>query len=297
MVRALRLRLNLIRLKAGVKRTCQPKAAVASLDLDTGRHRLPALPVSVARPSGGYRNCRLIANRRRLRARFGGLLSDVSSRIQADLPPPRLGPGLSHSVVDQGYKQGTSIHGRLWAKRFLEHNEYRLAEHAGGPIIQRNYFDIAHAARFLPNSVVRWLQLGGWNFPQARDLYRLLFGMLLFYSIYRYARVFTGHVGAIVAVLLTAAVYPISFQNYVGQLTDPMSHLSFVLAFLFIEREDFPFLLFLLTSLVIVLRPERQAVPNEGCRAPGMLCLCLSGSPHVPAGWAHGIPGYQRRYH
>lgn len=115
-------------------------------------------------------------------------------------------------------------------------------------IIQRDRFDAAHAARFLPNSVVRWLQLGGWSFPQARDLYRLLFEMLLFYSIYRYARIFTGHTGAIIAVLLTAAVFPISFQYYVGQLTDPLSHLSFVLAFVFIEREDYAFLL---TTLVI----------------------------------------------
>lgn len=110
-------------------------------------------------------------------------------------------------------------------------------------VIQRVRFDAPHAARFLPNSVVRWLQLAGWGFPQARDLYRLVFGMLLFYAVYRYARVFSGHAGAIIAVLLTAAIFPVSYQYYVGQLTDPMSHLSFVLAFLFIEREDFPFLL------------------------------------------------------
>src|SRR5208283_1697756 len=103
--------------------------------------------------------------------------------------------------------------------------------------------------------------LGGWSFPQARDLYRLLFGMLLFYAIYRYARVFSGHLGAIIAVLLTAAVFPISFQYYVGQLTDPMSHLSFVLAFLFIEREDFPFLL---TTLVIGALAKESVLAMAG---------------------------------
>jgi len=128
-------------------------------------------------------------------------------------------------------------------------------------LIQGRYFDIAHAARFLPNSVVRWIQIGGWSFPQARDLYRLLFGMLLFYAIYRFARVFTGHLGGIVAVLLTAAVYPISFQNYVGQLTDPMSHLSFVLAFLFIEREDFSFLL---TTLLIGALAKESVLAMAG---------------------------------
>jgi hypothetical protein len=128
-------------------------------------------------------------------------------------------------------------------------------------VIQRIRFDAPHAARFLPNSVVRWLQLGGWSFPEARDLYRLLFGMLLFYCIYRYARVFTGHAGAIIALLLTAVIYPITFQYYVGQLTDPMSHLSFVLAFLFIEREDFPFLL---TTLVIGALAKESVLAMAG---------------------------------
>ena len=105
-----------------------------------------------------------------------------------------------------------------------------------------------HAARFLPNSVVRWLQMGGWSFPQARDLYRLIFGMLVLYAVYRFARLFTGLLGAIIAMLLVSVIYPISFENYVGQLTDPMSHLSFVLAFLFMAQEDFPFLF---TTLMI----------------------------------------------
>ena len=105
-----------------------------------------------------------------------------------------------------------------------------------------------HAARFLPNAFVRWLEIAGWSFPAARDLYRLLFVMLVFYAVYRFARLFTGFLGAVIAMLLTAAIYPISFEYYVGQLTDPMSHLSFVLAFIFIERDDYPMLL---TTLVI----------------------------------------------
>ncbi len=34
-----------------------------------------------------------------------------------------------------------------------------------------------------------------------------------------------------------------SFETYAGQLTDPLSHLSFVLAFIFLEAGDFEFLL------------------------------------------------------
>lgn len=139
-------------------------------------------------------------------------------------------------TVDYGPNAFGTITNTAWQNMVQDH------------VIERKQFDPAHAARFLPNSVVRWLQMGDWSFPQARDLYRLLFGMLLFYAIYRYARLFSDHTGAVIAVLLVAVIAPISFQHYVGQLTDPMSHLSFVLAFMFIEREDFPFLF---TTLVI----------------------------------------------
>lgn len=152
-------------------------------------------------------------------------------------------------TVDYGPDAFATMQNTAW-QNLLEDN-----------VIERKHFDPAHAARFLPNSVVRWLQLGGWSFPQARDLYRLLFGMLLFYAIYRYARVFTGHLGALIAVLLTAAVYPISFEHYVGQLTDPMSHLSFVLAFLFIEREDFPMLF---TTLLIGAMAKESVLAMAG---------------------------------
>jgi hypothetical protein len=86
------------------------------------------------------------------------------------------------------------------------------------------------------------------RFDTARDIYRLLVGLLLFYAIYRYARLYTDYLGGILAILLVAVVYPISFEFYAGQLTDPLSHLSFVLAFIFLETENFPFLL---TTLLI----------------------------------------------
>ncbi len=92
------------------------------------------------------------------------------------------------------------------------------------------------------------MQLCRVRFDAARDIYRLVFGLLLFYSIYRYARLYTGYAAAILALLLVALVYPISFEHYAGQLTDPLSHLSFVLAFIFLETEDFAFLL---TTLII----------------------------------------------
>ncbi|HSU61900.1 MAG TPA: hypothetical protein VLI55_21500 [Bryobacteraceae bacterium] len=105
-----------------------------------------------------------------------------------------------------------------------------------------------HSYRFLPNGIVAWMQLANVRFSVARDVYRLLFGLLLFYAIYRFARLYTSHAGAVLAMLLVAVVYPISFEWYAGQLTDPLSHLSFVLAFIFLETANFPLLL---TTLLI----------------------------------------------
>ncbi|MDQ2843210.1 MAG: hypothetical protein M3Y72_19665 [Acidobacteriota bacterium] len=100
-----------------------------------------------------------------------------------------------------------------------------------------------HSYRFLPNAMVRWLELLRVGFEPARDIYRLIVGLILFYAIYRYARLFTNYGGALIALLLSALIYPISFEFYFGQLTDPLSHLSFVLAFIFLETGDFAFLL------------------------------------------------------
>ncbi len=102
---------------------------------------------------------------------------------------------------------------------------------------------LPHSYRFLPNSIVLWMQLFRVRFDVARDIYRLFSGLLLFYLIYRYARLYTTHWGGMAAMMLVALPYPISFEGYAGQLTDPLSFVSFVLAFIFLETENFVFLL------------------------------------------------------
>jgi len=102
---------------------------------------------------------------------------------------------------------------------------------------------LPHSYRFLPNSIVRWMQLARIDFDSARDLYRLIVGLLLFYSIYKYARLYCNYTGALISMLFIAAVCPVTFEHYGGQLTDPLSHLSFVLAFIFLETEEFALLL------------------------------------------------------
>src|SRR5208283_3644637 len=110
-------------------------------------------------------------------------------------------------------------------------------------VIQRSSSALPHSYRFLPNSIVRWMQMSGLAYEQARDLYRLIFGILLFYAIYKYARLYTNYLGAVIAMLLVGVAYPVSFEWSAGQLTDPLSHLSFVLAFIFLETEEFALLL------------------------------------------------------
>lgn len=105
-----------------------------------------------------------------------------------------------------------------------------------------------HSYRFLPNAIVFWMQLGGVRFDAARDIYRLITEPLVFYAMYRYACLYTTYLGGLMAMLLVAAVYPISFEWYAGQLTDPLSQLSFLLAFIFLETANFPLLL---TTLLI----------------------------------------------
>jgi hypothetical protein len=108
--------------------------------------------------------------------------------------------------------------------------------------------------RFLPNSLVRLLEQITGDFSTARDGYRNLFGVLLFYSLYRFARLFLRHGGSLFCLALWTAVFPVSFRYYAGQLTDPLSHLSFILAFIFIETEQFVYLL--LTLMIGCLAKE-----------------------------------------
>ena len=100
-----------------------------------------------------------------------------------------------------------------------------------------------HSYRFLPNALVLWLQVAGVRFDAARDIYRLLCMLVLYYALYRFARLYTTELGSVIALLLVAAVYPLTFELYIGQLTDPLSHLSFVLGFIFLETDSFVLLL------------------------------------------------------
>jgi hypothetical protein len=98
---------------------------------------------------------------------------------------------------------------------------------------------IPHSYRFLPNSLVRLLEWLLGDFASARDCYRDVFMFLVFYAVYKYARLYFDHAVAVLTVAITALITPISFRSYAGQLTDPLSHLSFIAAFYFLGRRRF----------------------------------------------------------
>jgi len=100
---------------------------------------------------------------------------------------------------------------------------------------------LPHSYRFLPDGVAEILTWLTGSFEPARAIYRLTFTFLLLLSIYYWSRLYTGHGAAIAVVMVYAIVYPASIRYYAGQLTDPMSHLAFVVAYIFLELEVFPF--------------------------------------------------------
>jgi len=113
---------------------------------------------------------------------------------------------------------------------------------------------VPHSYRFLPDSVIRLFEQITGDFSTASHSYRNLFVFLVFYVLYRYGRFFLEHEGSLFSLVLFALVVPVSYRFYAGQPVDPMSHLSFLLSFIFLETEQWVYLL--LTLVVGSLAKE-----------------------------------------
>ncbi len=120
--------------------------------------------------------------------------------------------------------------------------------------IMSNPESLPHSYRFLPDAFIRWLEQITGDFDSARDGYRNLFGFFVFYALYRFARLFLLRGGSLFCLALWAAILPVSYRYYAGQPADPMSHLSFLLTFIFLQTEQFAWLL--LTILIGSLAKE-----------------------------------------
>lgn len=119
---------------------------------------------------------------------------------------------------------------------------------------------IPHSYRFLPNCIVAWLsQLTG-NFLVASLVFRLTLQFALLIAIYHYARLWVDHRRGLVVVFLYMIAYPITLRYYAGQLTDPVSHLTFVLTFLFMELGR-PWLFFATVVIGVLAKESILAMP------------------------------------
>jgi hypothetical protein len=94
---------------------------------------------------------------------------------------------------------------------------------------------IPHCYRFLPDCLVACIQLLTGKYFIAAMIYRLTAQFLLLLCVYRFARRWLEHLPAAAVLLLFAIAYPPSLRYYAGQLTDPLSHISFLLCFLALD--------------------------------------------------------------
>ncbi len=125
-------------------------------------------------------------------------------------------------------------------------------------ILNKNPSAIPHSYRFLAETFISILIICLGDFLKAVIAYRLIFQFLLLFSIFYWARLYVNYRTALITVLLYVLVYPITIRDYAGQPIDPMSHLSFILSFIFLnKKKDF---YFILTILIGVLAKESVAV-------------------------------------
>ncbi len=163
---------------------------------------------------------------------------------------------------------------------------------------------LPHSYRFLPNAIVFWLQIFRVDFAVASEIFRSLTGLVVFYALYRFGRLYTTYLGTLIAMMLVGLVYPVSFISYAGQLTDPLSHLSFLLAFIFLETDEFPFflsalligslaketVLCLLGFYLLFFRRQRGYL----WKAPTLILTCLTAYFGIRTFVLHGVMQYNQ---
>lgn len=106
-------------------------------------------------------------------------------------------------------------------------------------IMGLNIESLPHLYRFLPNSILSYFLLLTDDFEFSRYLFRVIFMILMLYAIYYYSSLYYRHETAILTMMIYAAIYQISIRFYAGQITDPVSHLCFILSFIFLELDLF----------------------------------------------------------
>lgn len=162
-----------------------------------------------------------------------------------------------HSVyIDgTGYMEGTASHSSQYFGD-MTNAQWQFALHDS--VINLEKEVLPHSYRFLPNYLLHYFMILTDDFQFSTYLFRLIFMICLLYSIYYYGLLFFSHKTSLLAVLIYAVAYQISIRFYAGQIIDPVSHLCFVLSFIFLELDMF--LYFALVVVVGCLAKESIAV-------------------------------------
>jgi hypothetical protein len=131
--------------------------------------------------------------------------------------------------------------------------------------------------------------------------YRWFFTFWFLWASYRLARRYLSASRALLSLLPLVLLYPISIARYSGQLTDPLSHALFVLAFLYL-LEDRPLALMAALALGVVAKETVVLVApaylacygRRGWRSwfitagLGVTCLAAFLAARLPLGWRPG---------
>ena len=191
----------------------------------------------------------------------------------------------------------------------------QVLNHEGEP---DNPLGAPHNFRPLPYGFTRALErvTGDWWF--ACLAYRWFFTYWFVWGWYRFARLFLAAPAALLSLLPLPLLYPLSVLYYWGQLTDPLSHALFVLAFLYVVEDRWAPLLAALalgvmakeTAVIVVpaylagrllagrpwaARPFGVAVLKTA--ALGLGCAAAFAAVRLPLGWRpgneemNGLPG------
>jgi hypothetical protein len=100
-----------------------------------------------------------------------------------------------------------------------------------------NYF-VPHVFRPLPYDFTRAIELITHDWYFACFTYRWFFTFWSIWATYRFIEIFHSRRQAWCGPLLYGLLYPFSIQNYLGQLTDPLSHALFILALIYVVEDQ-----------------------------------------------------------
>jgi hypothetical protein len=162
-------------------------------------------------------------------------------------------------------------------------------------------FEAPHNYRPLPYGFARLVERLTHNWLFAILSYRWFFTFWFIWASYRLARMFLDPGRALWSLVPLILFYPLSVLYYWGQLTDPLSHTLFVLAFIYL-LEDRPLALAAALALGVLAKETAVIVApaylacywRRGWRTwfitagLGLACLVAFLAARVPLGWGLG---------